>query len=133
MNTTDNSTTGKIGSVNKLFKIMLPVIGMLIFNTIGLTAHASMQSSHGTMRGMTHSSSTLSCANLCFSVPTGKDEDIEFFVEDNNKDKYQEPDYASMVTPVSYLAKHKRQALLAAKFDPPPGRPSYIRLSVLRA
>ena len=126
-------TTGKISSVNKLFKIVLPVIGMLVFNTIGLTAHASMQSSHAGMEGMGHSSRMLSCANLCFSVPTSKNEDVDFFEENEEKDKYLEPDYASLVTPVSYLAKHKDEALLATKFDPPPGQPGYIRLSVFRA
>ena len=114
-----------------VIKFLLPILGILVFNTVGMTGHASMSSAHGS-HGATQSSQSLSCASLCMNLPANRGFDDEQRFKDNDEDEINIPTYVALLEPVSDSVVHKGRAYLASKFDPPPGPPGYILNGVFR-
>jgi hypothetical protein len=111
-----------------LLNVILPLIGVLIFNTLGMTAHASMNSSHGS----SNNNQTLSCASLCLNLPANRGAEDKDIHENDDEDEYVEPSFFALLEPISEIVVHENEAYLATKFDPPPGPPGYILHAVFR-
>lgn len=114
-----------------LIRFVLPVLGILVFNTVGMTGHASMSSSHGS-HGAAQASQSLSCASLCMNLPAGRESEKEQLVDDKDEDELKTPFYLSLLEPISDSVVHEGRTYLATKFDPPPEPPGYILHGVFR-
>lgn len=112
-------------------RFVLPLLGLLVFNTAGVMGHASMSAAHGS-HGTTQSSQSLSCASLCMNLPVNRGFDDEQQFRDDDEDNFSHSTYADLLEPVSDSAVHEGRAHLVSKFDPPPGPPGYILNGVFR-
>lgn len=117
--------------MSKFGNIVLSVISLLVFSTLGISAHSTMVSSH-TQHNSSHASQPLYCASLCISLPNGRLSEDELYAEDKGDDKYEEPDFRKLLVVVSDVNAHSSETSLAVKFEPPPGPPGYILHAVFR-
>lgn len=92
------------------------------------------QTSGHAMNGMDHGVGGSSCAAVCTPVALHKD---EYGDEINQDDKDTDPEPCYLQDQSSAIAalkkQHEQQADVALGYDPPPGLPAYIALTVFRA
>lgn len=107
---------------------------LLVVLSLGFSATGTPQTSRHTMSGMDHSTSASSCAIACTPTALHKDE-YDDEINPDDKDKDHEPFYLQdQSSAIAALKKeHEQRADVALGYDPPPGLPAYIALTVFRA
>jgi hypothetical protein len=116
----------------------LQIIASFVFvaslNILTMGAHAMLPSSStDTMAGMSHTTSSSSCATIC-AVATARKQD-SFDVSPEAEDEPATPFYVALQQPslTALEKKHNERSRRAVEFEPPPGPPAYIQLAVFRA
>lgn len=118
-----------------LHKLAL-ITSVALLAALGFSVHASAipQTSGHAMGGADHSSGPSNCSTICTSAAPYKDE-FDEEISDDEKDKELSPFYLLRQTSAIAAIEnaHEQRTKIALGYDPPPGLPAYILLTVFRA
>lgn len=120
--------------MKQTFHLVMSLALAILLNVFLVGAHASaLSSASHTMAGTKHSATSLNCMTLCASAAPYKDEELDT-VEEDDGDNSPHPFYVDALHALVAIEKqHTQNALIATRFEPPPGYPAYILFSVFRA
>lgn len=114
-----------------LLRIYILFIGIVFYGALATSHFASAQPMHDTPD--TEHGRTTACVTLC--TPTAPRNDSPTFEDDNEDDQKRNVFFqiSSRDITSAFSIRHSEIARTVTDFEPPPGSPAYIALSVFRS
>ena len=121
--------------MKRVFQKVTSLSFIALLGVLSFGAHASAlpQTPSHDSGSTNHSANSSSCITICTAATPYKDEFIDEISEDDD-DKDRQPfyllDQPSVITTLQ--KEHEQRSKIALAYEPPPGLPAYILLTVFR-
>ena len=120
--------------MKRVFQKVTSLSFIALLGVLSFGAHASAlpQTPSHDSGSTNHSTNSSSCITICTAATPYKEEFIDEISEDDDKDRqpFYLLDQPSVITTLQ--KEHEQRSKTALAYEPPPGSPAYILLTVFR-